>query len=104
VAATAFMTTAGGAFGMTTGTAFTAIVMTIPLNGIADVNDAQARFTSAFHLSHGSHDRSPFIDTIGSILERVFTLNILMHEHKFRYKSMYKNIQASILTTPELFL
>jgi hypothetical protein len=85
MAATASMATTRSAFSMTTGTTLTAVILTILLNGFTDINNAQAGFAGTFHLSHGSHGRFPFIDTIGLTPEQSFTLNTLTHEQTFRY-------------------
>ena len=46
---------------MVVGTGITAIVLTLLFNRLAGVNDAQARVTGTFHLSHSRH---------GSLLNR----------------------------------
>ncbi len=70
------MATSGCTFGMATGATFTAVVLVIPLNGFADIDNAQARVTGAFHLSHGSHEGFPFIDTMDSMHEQLFILKL----------------------------
>ena len=72
--ATAYMATAGCASRMAIGTAFAAKVMTFLFNGFADINNAQTRVTCTFHLSHGSHERTPIVDTIESKPEHLFML------------------------------
>jgi hypothetical protein len=79
------MATPRSAFSVAAGAAFAAIVLTIPLNGFADIDNAKARITGTFHLSHSSHERPPFIDTIESTYERLFTPNILTYEQAFKY-------------------
>ena len=83
--ATACMATAGSAFRMATSTAFAAKVMTFALNGVADINNAQARVAGTFHLSHGSHERTPMVDTIESKTEHLFMFIILIHEQSFMH-------------------
>ena len=82
---TACMATADSAFGMAIGTACAAKVMAFSLNGFADINNAQARVASTFHLSHGSHKIPPIVDKMESKPEHLFTLIILIHEQTFMH-------------------
>jgi hypothetical protein len=42
--------------GMTIGAGFAAVVLASFLDGAADIDNAQTRFTGTFHLSHSGHD------------------------------------------------
>ncbi len=52
---------ASTSLGMSVGTGIRAVVFALFLDGVADIDDTQARSTSAFHLgnSDSRHDRSP---------------------------------------------
>jgi hypothetical protein len=53
---TTTLMTAPCAIRVTVGTSFTAVILAALFHSLAKGNDAQARFTSTLHRSHGSHD------------------------------------------------
>lgn len=61
--------------GMTVSAGFTAVVFAILLHRITEGNDAQARFTGAFHCGYSSHD---FFALVSSELN-------ITYEHTFRH-------------------
>lgn len=53
------MAATGGPFGMTIGASLAAVILTFFFNRLADIDDTQTRFASAFHLSYCSHENFP---------------------------------------------
>jgi hypothetical protein len=55
VAAAARVAAAGGSFRMLVGAGVAAKVLVVFCDGLASVDNAQARLTGTFHLGNGSH-------------------------------------------------
>lgn len=77
------MATAFRVVGMSTSTAFAAIVLLLSLNRFAHIYNAKTRLTSAFHLGYGCHGKPPFKGTLYLLLEQMFMLLTLTHECLF---------------------
>lgn len=83
MAITSSVTTTFRVVGMSTSTAFAAIILLLGLNRFAHIYNAKARLTSAFHLGHGCHGKPPFKGTLYSLLEQMFMLSSITYECLF---------------------
>ncbi len=85
MAITPSMATTFRVVGMSTSTAFAAIVLLLSLNRFAHIYNAKARLTSTFHLGYGCHGKLPLRVTLYLLLEQMFMLSTLTHECLFIY-------------------
>ena len=56
---TACVTAAGRTLGVAVGAGLAAKILAVFFDGLASVNDTEARVTGTFHLGNGGHSRDP---------------------------------------------